>query len=91
LTSFWRPPIGWSGRYLSSKHPVHFAGNFKSISVTLALTISLSLGEFRMRIVEIVRLTEAERVVHLPAQEGGGLGHYVTLGRQRRFMRRHEA
>lgn len=39
-----------------------------------------------MRIVQITRLTEAERVVHLLAEEPGGLGHDVTPVRHGRFM-----
>jgi hypothetical protein len=41
-----------------------------------------------MRIVQIARLTEPERVVHSLAEEWGGLGHNVTLVRQRTFTYR---
>jgi hypothetical protein len=71
--------------------PSIFAGTFKSIPVTPTPTASLSLGDFRMRIVQIARLTQAERVVHLLAEEWGGLGHNVTLGRPRTFTYRDEA
>jgi hypothetical protein len=38
-----------------------------------------------MGIVQIARLTEAERVVHVLAEELGGLGHDVTRVRLCRF------
>jgi hypothetical protein len=76
-------PVGQFGRFASSKHPVNIAGTFESMSVTPIL--ATALGEFWMWIVQIARLTEAERVVHSLAKESGGLGHDVTLVRQCRY------
>jgi hypothetical protein len=59
---FRRLPVGQFGRFASSKHPVNIGGTFESMSVTPIL--AAALGEFWMWIVQILRLTEAERVVH---------------------------
>ena len=44
------------------------------------------LGEFCKGIVQIARLTEAERVVHVLAEELGGQAHDVTAVRHCRSM-----
>jgi hypothetical protein len=83
LTGFWRPSVGQSGRLPSSEHPVN---SMLPELLSPSQELQLSLSEFCMHIVQITRLTEAERVVHLLAEESGGLGHDVTPVRHGRFM-----